>query len=93
MPHACSRAANNKASLLAFPAEGDRPNELARTMAPHPLIYQELPYNPKYTIWVVVVINIISLVMNAITPSKQERAIWMPVALILTICSSIVALN
>ncbi len=44
-------------------------------------------------IWVVVVINIVSLVMNTITPSKQERAIWMPVTLILAICSSIVALN
>ena len=44
-------------------------------------------------IWVVVGISIASLVMNTITPSKQERAIWMPVALILTISSSIIALN
>jgi glycine cleavage system aminomethyltransferase T len=35
----------------ALPSEGARPNELARTMAPHPLIYQELPYSPEYTIY------------------------------------------
>ncbi len=29
--------------VTALPANGARPNELARTMAPHPLIYQELP--------------------------------------------------
>ena len=28
-----------------------RPNELARTMAPHPLIHQELPYNPTYFVY------------------------------------------
>ncbi len=37
--------------ITALPARGARPNELARTMAPHPLIYQELPYNPEYTIY------------------------------------------
>ncbi len=34
-----------------LPAAGVRPNELARTMIPHPLMYQELPYNPEYTIY------------------------------------------
>ena len=28
-----------------------RPNELARTMAPHPLIHQELPYDPTYFVY------------------------------------------
>lgn len=28
-----------------------RPNELARTMAPHPLIHQELPYDPEYFVY------------------------------------------
>lgn len=33
-------------------ASGDaRPNEFARTMAPHPLVYQEIPYEPQYTIY------------------------------------------
>lgn len=38
-------------SVIATPAEDARPNELARTMAPHPLIYQEIPHNPNYTIY------------------------------------------
>ena len=37
--------------VTAWPAKGARPNELARTMAPHPLIHQELPYSPEYTIY------------------------------------------
>lgn len=32
-------------------AEQARPNELARTMAPHPLIYQEIPYQPTYFVY------------------------------------------
>ena len=42
---------NLKFVVTASEASGARPNELARTMAPHPLIYQELPYHPKYTIY------------------------------------------
>ncbi len=30
---------------------GGRPNELMRTMAPHPLIYQELPHDPEYGLY------------------------------------------
>ena len=29
----------------------ERPNELARTMAPHPLIHQELPFDPTYFVY------------------------------------------
>jgi len=29
----------------------ERPNELARTMAPHPLIHQEMPYEPTYFVY------------------------------------------
>ncbi len=35
----------------ALPNAGARPRELARTMAPHPLSYQELPYDPEYTLY------------------------------------------
>ena len=35
-------------AVKALPAAGSRPNELTRTMAPHPLVYQELPYDPEY---------------------------------------------
>ena len=36
-------------SVRQIPVE--RPNELARTMAPHPLIHQELPYDPTYFVY------------------------------------------
>lgn len=35
----------------AVPSQGNRPRELLRTMAPHPLAYQEVPYDPEYTIY------------------------------------------
>jgi hypothetical protein len=42
-------------------------------------------------IWVVVAFSALSLVLNLITPSAGERAIWAPVALIMLISSVIVA--
>jgi len=36
---------------VALPAEGTAPNEFSRTMAPHPLIYQELPYDPEFGVY------------------------------------------
>src|SRR5688572_29701025 len=47
----------------------------------------------RWIIWVVVVFSAISLVLNTITPSVRERAIWMPVALIMLISSLIVAVK
>ena len=44
-------------------------------------------------IWVVVAFSIVSLVLNTITPSAGERAIWAPVALVMLICSVIVAVS
>lgn len=44
-------------------------------------------------IWVAVAISAISLVMNLITPSKWERILWAPVALVMTVSSLIVALS
>jgi hypothetical protein len=44
-------------------------------------------------IWVVVAFSAISLVLNTITPSAKERAIWMPVAVIMLVSSLIVALG
>ena len=38
-------------SVKPIPVEGDRPLELARTMAVHPLTYQELPYDPEYSLY------------------------------------------
>lgn len=47
----------------------------------------------RWLIWIVVVFSTISLVLNTITPSADERAIWMPVALVMLICSVIVAVS
>ena len=35
----------------ALPNRGARPRELARTLAPHPLSYMELPFDPEYTLY------------------------------------------
>lgn len=43
-------------------------------------------------IWLVVAFTTLSLVLNLITPSSGERAIWAPVVAVLLICSLTVAL-
>jgi hypothetical protein len=47
----------------------------------------------RWLIWLVVAFSGLSLILNTITPSAGERAIWMPVALIMVISSLIVALS
>jgi len=42
---------NVRFAVLPLPTEATRPSEFAGTMAPHPLAYQELPYDPQYTIY------------------------------------------
>jgi hypothetical protein len=43
-------------------------------------------------VWVVVVLFAVFLVLNLISPSAEERALWVPVILLLWISSLIVAL-
>ena len=40
-----------KIAVSVQESAGHRPNELARTMAPHPLIYQEIPSQPTYFVY------------------------------------------
>ena len=42
---------NLRFSVKPLKSEGTRPVELARTMAIHPLTYQELPYDPEYSLY------------------------------------------
>ena len=42
-------------------------------------------------IWLVVGYCIIGVVLNAITPSAPERALWLPVTVVLGVCAVIVA--
>jgi hypothetical protein len=44
-------------------------------------------------IWVVAAVSAISLVLNVMTPSKWERILWSPVALLMTVCSIVIALG
>lgn len=41
--------------------------------------------------WFVVAFTVVAFVLNVITPSAGERAIWAPVALVMLVCSVIVA--
>ena len=38
-------------AVKALPAAAARPNEMTHTMAPHPLIHQELPYDPELFVY------------------------------------------
>ncbi len=38
-------------AVLPLASDEARQSEFARTMVPHPLVYQELPYDPHYTIY------------------------------------------
>ena len=45
----------------------------------------------RWLIWVVVGYGVIGLILNLITPSTGERALWGPVALVMLVSSVIVA--
>lgn len=45
----------------------------------------------RWLVWIVVGLAAMSLVLNLMTPSAAERLIWAPVALLMLICSLVVA--
>ena len=47
----------------------------------------------RWLVWVVVAFSALSLVLNIITPSALERAIWAPVALTMLVSSTTVAMS
>jgi hypothetical protein len=47
----------------------------------------------RWLIWIVVAFAAVSLVLNLITPSAGERAIWAPTALLLLLSSGVVAFS
>ena len=47
----------------------------------------------KSAIWGVVVFSLVGAILNTITPSKSERKLWAPVAIVLLICATYVAAN
>lgn len=42
-------------------------------------------------IWVVVAYTLVGVVLNAVTPSARERALWLPIAVVLAGCALVVA--
>jgi hypothetical protein len=44
-------------------------------------------------IWGVVVFNLVGAILNTITPSRKERMLWAPVAIVLLICATYVAVS
>ena len=46
-----------------------------------------------YLVWVVVVYCALGCVANAITPSRRERRLWLPVVFLLLVTSVVVALS
>jgi hypothetical protein len=47
----------------------------------------------RWLVWVVVVVTAVSLVLNLITPSAGEQALWAPVLLLLLVSSLMVAIK
>lgn len=47
----------------------------------------------RWLVWVVVAFAAVSLILNLITPSARERAIWAPAAALLLTSSAVVAIN
>jgi hypothetical protein len=47
----------------------------------------------RWLVWVVVAVATVSLVLNLITPSAGERALWAPVLLLLLVSSAVVAIK
>jgi hypothetical protein len=47
----------------------------------------------RWLIWVVVAFSALSLVLNLITPSAIERAIWAPIGFVMLFCSVVVAVR
>lgn len=45
----------------------------------------------RWLIWVVVAYSVIGLILNLITPSAGERALWAPVVFVLLVSSLVVA--
>lgn len=57
------------------------------------LVLPQWDHVSRWLIWLVVAFAALSLILNLITPSAGERAIWAPVALLLLISSAVVAFS
>ncbi len=66
---------------------------VAIVLARADLALPALSDSARLLIWVIVGFSVLSLVLNAVSPSASERRIWTPVALVMLITSAAVALT
>ena len=57
------------------------------------LAFPEIRSASGYLAWIVVAYCALGCVANAITPSRRERRLWLPVVIMLCVCAVIVALS
>jgi hypothetical protein len=57
------------------------------------LLFPKWSRMSRFLIWLVVVYEAFGLILNLITPSVGERALWAPTTLLLLVSSTIVALD
>ncbi len=57
------------------------------------IIVPELADAYPWVVWVAVVVSALAVVLNAISRSAGERRIWVPVAVVMLVCSVLVALT
>ena len=56
------------------------------------VIAPDLTVERPWLIWIVVAMDAVSVVMNAVSPSPGERRLWVPVGLAMLVTSLVVAL-
>ncbi|CAN5497466.1 hypothetical protein BH20CHL7_BH20CHL7_04330 [soil metagenome] len=57
------------------------------------VVAPDLAASFPWLIWVIVVVTGVGIVLNAISPSAGERRVWVPVTIVLFICSLLVAVG
>ncbi len=57
------------------------------------LIFENYYLLSEKLIWLIVAFCGLGAILNTITPSKKERRLWAPVAIVLLICSVVIALS
>jgi len=57
------------------------------------LVFDEYYAFSSSAIWAVVLYSFVGLILNAITPSKKERMLWLPVVTLLMISATFVAVS
>jgi hypothetical protein len=77
----------------AFPGQFPPALRIAALLARASLILPSWSRVSRWLVWFVVAFAALSFILNLITPSAGERAIWAPTAFLLLISSGIVALS